>query len=107
MSQYFFTPLIFQAARNRYRDRLKEMDAILFPAGDRSLLDVEMSPEEADQVLEEAFESRLHQGTVSGNLVSFAREFSDGKLNPDFGEPIRKLILSIDPFIDIQQLFCR
>lgn len=96
MSQYFFNPLVFQAAQNRYRDRLEEMDAVLFPDGGRSLLDARMSEEEADQILEEALENRLHQGTVSGNLVSFARFFSGGKLSPDFGEPVRKMIVSLD-----------
>lgn len=96
MSQFFFNPLVFQAACNRYRDRLKEMDPILFPDGQKSLLDEDMSPEEADKATEDALEIRLHQGSVSGNLVFFAKTFSDGKVSPDLAESVRNIILSID-----------
>ena len=96
MSQFFYTPLVFQAGCNRYRDRMKEMDSILFPNSQRSLLDEDMSPEEADKATADALESRLHQGSVSGNLVFFARTFSDGKCSPDLAETVRNIILSID-----------
>lgn len=95
MSQFFFTPLSFQAARNRYRDRLQEMNPIAFPGGGQSFLDANMSPEEADKALENALESRLHQGTVSGNLIFFAGAFSNGKLSLD-GKTVREMILAID-----------
>lgn len=96
MSQFFFNPLVFQAARNRYRDRLEEMNPILFPDGQKSLLDKDMSPEEADKATEDALEIRLHQGSVSGNLAFFAKTFSDGKVSPDLAESVRNIVLSID-----------
>ena len=79
MSQNFFTNLIFERAKTENLDALRKIDSIIFPAHERSLMD--MTSDEADQAIADALEQRLHQGTIPGNLCFFLEEFSGGQFS--------------------------
>ena len=90
------TPLIFQAARNRYRDRLKELDKIIYPSGEKSLLDVNSSFVEMGNAVLKGIDERMRQGNAALDIVEFARVLSEGKVNPDIGALYSKNIILID-----------
>ena len=96
MSQYFFNELNLESARQRYEDRLYQMDQILFPDGSISLLSEKISADIAEQAIVSAFERRLHQGTVSGNLEAFGRCFCPGFYESYNGHTIQSLICFLD-----------
>ena len=78
MSQMFFKEMDLINARLRRRQQLRRMDKVLFPKGDRSLLDESLSPDQAETAIIQALEARLHQGTVMGNLISYLLYYAPG-----------------------------
>lgn len=87
-----FTPLSFQAMRNRYRDCAKNMDEIVFPDKKKSLLDQDMKAEEATLAISKAIGKRMRQGTESGDLQAFARAVSGGAINPELSLTYAQLV---------------
>ena len=78
MSQMFFKELHLMNARLRHQKQLQQMDRVLFPQGGSSLLDESLPPDQAETAVMQALESRLHQGTVMGNLIAYLLAYSPG-----------------------------
>lgn len=94
MSQYIVNPVLYDKAKLKYSDVLERMDKIVFPDGKSSLKS--MTSDEADDAILNAFEERLHQGTLPGNLRYFLSQYCDDNIDIDSIPTIRKMIFEIE-----------
>ena len=78
MSQMFFTELHLKRARRYFREQLGRIDKVVFPQGGASLMDEALTPNQAENAIIRALESRLHKGTVRGNLIAYLLAYCPG-----------------------------
>jgi hypothetical protein len=82
--------LAFERAKLHKVDILKRMDIILFPNGDRSLL--EMDCDEANAYIEDKMKSCMKKDNVYGCFYRFAETFSGGLVTIEMSDTIQKMV---------------
>ena len=78
MSQIFFTELHLKKARLHFQEQLGRIDKVVFPLVGTSFKDEALTPNQAENAIIRALESRLHKGTVRGNLIAYLLAYCPG-----------------------------
>ena len=101
MSQYYFKEINLLNAQAKYRDRLKELDPILFPRGEKSAMDASTTADDVELAVDQALNRAMGQNTTALNLKCFADAFAGEQLSLKLGMGVRRMIMEIDGKRDV------